>query len=176
MKWICLSYSLPTKPSKARLHVWRQLKKVGAVNVDSFWVAPYSKEKLTELQALVEDIHSFNGSATIFRCKSIDEQSEEKIKNALTASTNEELTELIGVCEKFLEEIKSEIEKENFIFAEVEENDEELSKIKKWYSKIVRRSAYDSPLKKSALEKIKSCEVAFDGFSRIVFDKEDGGR
>ncbi len=171
MKIIVLSYSLPTKPSKARLHVWRQLKKIGAVNVESMWVVPYSKDKLAELQNLVKDIERFNGTGMILQGKPAESRDAERIKAALSESSNEEFTELAGVCDKFLEEIESEIAKENFIFAEVEENEEELEKIKKWYEKILKRSVYESPLRKDVLEKIKRCDSAFDQFSRLVFDR-----
>lgn len=171
MKVIILSYSLPSKPSKARLHVWRQLKKIGAVNVESLWVAPFAKEKLSELQKLVEDIKCFNGSGVILVGKAADAVDEQLLTNAMTLSSNEELTELMGVCDKFLEEIKSEIVKENFIFAEVEENEEELEKIKKWHQKILKRSIYDSPLRKTVSEKIKSCDAALEEFSKMVFER-----
>lgn len=171
MKIIVLSYSLPTKPSKARLHVWRQLKKIGAVNVESLWVVPHSKDKLVELQNLVKDIQGFNGTGMLLIGKPAEARDEERIKATLSESSNEEFTELAGVCDKFLAEIESEIAKENFIFAEVEENEEELEKIKKWYDKILKRSVYESPLRKTIVDKIKSCEIAFDRFSKIVFDR-----
>lgn len=171
MKIIVLSYSLPTKPSKARLHVWRQLKKIGAVNVESLWVVPHSKDKLVELQNLVKDIQGFNGTGMLLIGKPAEARDEERIKATLSESSNEEFTELAGVCDKFLAEIESEIAKENFIFAEVEENEEELEKIKKWYDKILKRSVYESPLRKAIVDKIKSCESSFDRFSKIVFDR-----
>ncbi|OQX23355.1 MAG: hypothetical protein BWK80_26465 [Desulfobacteraceae bacterium IS3] len=65
MKRIFFSYSLPTEPSKARVHVWRQLKKLGAVNYQTVWVVPYSTERVNDLKKLTEDIKSYNGGSLL---------------------------------------------------------------------------------------------------------------
>jgi hypothetical protein len=169
MKWLFFSYSLPAEPSKARVYAWRQLKKLGAVNYQSSWVLPHSRDRIAELNKLSEDIKGYGGESLLVEGKTVDAAQEEKIKKAFTASRSEEYQELIEKCEDFFKEINFEIERKNFIFAEVEENEEELEKLKQWLKKIEKRDVLGVPLQKAAAEKIKTCEKMFDDFAKTVY-------
>ncbi len=174
MKWLFFSYSLPTEPSKARVYVWRQVKKLGAVNFQSAWVLPYSNEHIAELKKLVADIAGYKGESLLIEGKALDKGQEEQIAKAFRESRDEEYRELIEKCEDFFKEIAYEIERQNFIFAEVEENEEELEKLKQWLKKIEKRVSEGATLRKTAFEKIKECEKRFDEFARLVYLHSQG--
>jgi hypothetical protein len=176
MKWLFFSYSLPTEPSKARVFVWRQLKKLGAINYQSFWVLPYSTEHVNELNKLIEDIEHYKGEGMLIEGKALNKEQKEKIYKALIDSRNEEYHEVIQKCEDFLKEIEFEIGRKNFIFAEVEENEEELEKLKQWFKKVGKRDFLKAPLHKKVIEKIKSCEKMFDDFARRVYEHTQSSR
>lgn len=169
MKWLFFSYSLPTEPSKARVYIWRQVKKLGAVNYQSSWVLPYSQDHIAELKKLVADITEYKGESLLIEGKTLDKNQEELIAKVFRESRDEEYRELIDKCEDYFKELAYEIERKNFIFAEVEENDEELEKLKQWLKKIEKRVVEGVTLRKTALEKIKECEKRFDEFAKIVF-------
>jgi hypothetical protein len=170
MKWLFFSYSVPAKPSKPRVHAWRQLKKLGAVNYKSLWVVPHSKERVQELLKLIQDIESFKGEGFILEGKALSPADEEAIKAAVLSANNEEYQEVLHKCEDFLKEIAMEIERKNFIFAEVEENEEEFEKLKKWLKKVEKRTILETPLRKEVIETIKRCEQALDEFSQLVYE------
>ena len=170
MKWLFFSYSLPTEPSKARVYIWRQLKKLGAVNYQSVWVLPYSKERIEDLNKLMESIESYKGESLVLEGKSLTKSQEERINKAIVDSRNEEYGELIEKCEDYFKEIDFEIERQNFIFAEVEENEEELEKLKLWFKKVAKRDVLDVPLRKVAVEKLKDCEKRFEDFAQRVYE------
>ena len=169
IKWLFFSYSLPAEPSKARVYVWRQLQKLGAVNFQSTWVLPYSNERITEIKRLAEEIERYKGESLLLEGKALDNKQEERIYKAFADSRNEEYQEIIEKCEDYFKEIAFEIERKNFIFAEVEENEEELEKLKQWLKKVEKRDLVGAPLKKAAAEKIKACEKMFDGFAKTVY-------
>jgi len=173
MKWIFFSYSLPANPSKARVYVWRQLKKMGAVNLQNVWVIPYAAERIRELEKLTEAIEKYAGSALVTVGTIPFKHQEQKVLEALTASRDEEYVEVIEQCEAFFKEIEFEIGRENFIFAEVEENEEELEKLKRWCQKVERRDTVKAPLRKEALKKIKQCEKIFNDFAKRVYDHQN---
>jgi len=170
MKWLFFSYSLPTEPSKARVYVWRQLRKLGAVNCQSVWVIPHSADRLQELKKLIEDIENYNGAGLLIAGKILLKGQEEGIIRAFIDSRNEEYQELIDKCEEFFKEIADEISRQNFIFAEVEENEGELDKLKQWLRKIDKRDVLKPPLRKTAFDKVKMCERIFDDFARRVYE------
>jgi len=171
MKWLFFSYSLPTNPSKARVFVWRQLKKLGAVNYQSVWVAPYSLERINEFKKLIESIEGYKGMGLLIAGKILNKEQEENINQAFIDSRNEEYREIIDKCEAYFKEIEYEIQRQNFIFAEVEENEEELEKLKQWFKKVEKRDAMKPSLRKTAFEKIKMCEKMFDDFAKMVYER-----
>ncbi len=169
MKWLFFSYSLPTEPSRARVYVWRQLKKLGAVNYQSAWVLPHSAERIGDMKKLMGEIEKYKGESLLIEGKAVDKSQGELIEKALVASRNEEYGELIEKCEDYFKEIEHEIGRKNFIFAEVEENEEELEKLKKWMKKVEKRDVVETPLRKIAIERLKTCEKMFDDFAKTVF-------
>ncbi len=170
MKWLFFSYSLPAEPSKARVYVWRQLRKLGAVNCQSVWAIPHSAERLQELKRLIEDIEKYHGAGLLIAGNLLLKAQEESIIKAFIDSRNEEYDEIIDKCEDFFKEIEYEIGRQNFIFAEVEENEEELDKLKQWLKKVEKRDVIRPPLRKAALDKVKMCEKIFEDFARRVYE------
>ena len=174
MKWIFFSYSLPAKPSKARVYVWRQLKRLGALSHQSFWILPSSPERVNELKKLCESINDFHGGSLIIDGgKVLSADQEERIRKIFVESRDEEYQELIYKCDDFFKEIQSEIDRENFIFAEVEENEEELDKLRLWLKKIEKRDVLGGSKRKAANEKVKSCEQVFEDFARRVYEHQN---
>lgn len=169
MKWLFISYTVPSTPSRARVFVWRELKKLGAINYQTFWVLPYSKEMIKKLQNLEKTIEIYGGQFLLIEGKVVNREDEEKIVNAFTEARNKEYQELIEKCEDFFKEISFEIERQNFIFAEVEENEEELEKLKTWFKKIKKRDFVNAPLREKASEKLKKSIKLFDEFSKRVY-------
>jgi len=170
MKWLFFSYSLPAEPSKARVYVWRQLRKLGAVNYQSVWVIPHSAERLNGIKKLIEDIEKHQGSSLLITGNISVKDQEERIINAFIDSRNEEYQEIIEKCEDFFKEIEFEIGRQNFIFAEVEENEEELEKLKQWLKKVEKRDVIKPPLRKTAIDKVKICEKIFEDFAHRVYE------
>lgn len=175
MKWIFFSYSLPARPSKARVYAWRQLKKLGALSYQSFWILPSSPERIEELKKLCENIQHFRGESLIIDGRVLSADQEERIKKIFRESRDEEYQELITKCDEFLKEIQAEIERENFIFAEVEENEEELEKLRIWLKKVEKRDVLGGSKRKAAMEAMKSCERAYEDFARRVYEHQRPG-
>jgi len=170
VKWIFFSYRLPPKPSKLRVYVWRQLKKMGAVNYQSVWVVPHIKDLLSDLESLASHIEANGGGSVLIEGKPIKKPEQERILKAFLEASTEEFQEIANKCDDFLKEIASEIARKNFIFAEVEENEEDLEKLKKWIKKADERHLVKNPLRKLVAQKLKQCERALEDFSLRVYE------
>ena len=72
-----------------------------------------------------------------------------------------------------LEQRLSELENRPFIFAEVEENEEELEKLKNWFKKIQKRQIVEIPEKEQAITAIAKCEEVFEQFSAVAYERAD---
>ena len=170
MRWLFFSYTLPSRPSRARVSIWRQLKKLGAISYQSVWVLPYSSERVNEVNKLIQDIESWKGEGLLIDGKVLNRDQEERINRAFVESRDEEYREIISKCEDYAKEIEFEIGRQNFIFAEVEENEEELEKLKQWLKKVEKRDIVEAPLRKEAVQKIQGCEDLFQDFAMKVYE------
>lgn len=172
-KWIALSYSLPREPSRARVSIWRKLKKIGAVSIQqSMWILPLSNENNRLLREIKDEV-SQNGGEAFTMTLSADEDGEKIMIGQFNAARDEEYGELLEQCGEFFKEIDKEIARHNFTFAEIEENEEELGKLKQWYEKIARRDSFGSPLQGRASSMLKECTERLDDFCDRVYEFND---
>jgi len=151
--------------------IWRQLKKLGAVSYQSVWVLPYSNERVKEVNRLIQDIEAWKGEGLLVDGKVLNKDQEERINAVFVESSNEEYQEIISKCDDYAKEIEFEIGRQNFIFAELEENEEGLENLKQWLKKVEKREVVEVPLHKVAVEKIKSCEDLFQDFALKVYQR-----
>src|SRR5262245_19940994 len=68
--WVFLLYNLPPEPSAPRVHVWRKLKRLGAILLhDAVWVLPATPTTIEQLQWLAQEILESDGSATVWEAR-----------------------------------------------------------------------------------------------------------
>jgi hypothetical protein len=79
-QWILLLYGLPTKKGAARVNLWRQLKKCGALPLKtSAYLLPDKPEHHERLQWLAQQVRDGGGEATIIHITEIEGLSNEDI-------------------------------------------------------------------------------------------------
>jgi hypothetical protein len=72
-KWILLLYSLPTKKGTARVNLWRQLKKCGALPLKtSAYLLPDGPEHHERLQWLAQQVRDGGGDASLLYVSEIE--------------------------------------------------------------------------------------------------------
>jgi len=169
-KWLVLNYNLPTEPSRPRVAVWRKLKKLGAVNIQqSMWIMIYSDENYEILKKLSQDIEFDDGTSFLMECTFYDEKQEERIVLIYNEMRNDEYKEFISECKKYLKELEKEISIKKFTFAELEEEEEELQKLKSWHKKIENRDLFNSSLGIEANEFLIGINNSFENYSEMVY-------
>jgi ABC-type taurine transport system substrate-binding protein len=83
---------------------------------------------------------------------------------------DEEYAEFIGRCDDFLAEVDKETRAAKFTYAELEEIDEDLIKLRGWLTKVTDRDTFAAPLAGAAAEALARCEDAFEAFTQRVYD------
>jgi CRISPR/Cas system-associated endoribonuclease Cas2 len=171
--WVVINYTLPREPSRVRVSLWRKLKKIGAVNIQqSMWILPLTDENFGLFNDIKSEVSQNNGEAFVMR-SSVDEDGRENIIERFNSARNEEYGELLEQCEDLFKEIDKEIARENFTFAEIEENEEELDKLKQWYAKIETRDTFGASLKETSKTTLSKCAEALEKFCDKVYEFTD---
>lgn len=68
--WVFLLYKIPPEPSAPRVHVWRKLKRLGAILLhDAVWVLPATPYAVEQLQWLAQEILELDGTATVWEAQ-----------------------------------------------------------------------------------------------------------
>ena len=169
-QWTAINYTLPREPSRARVSIWRKLKKIGAVSIQqSMWILSSGEENRRRLNEIKDEVTRNGGEAFIMDL-SVDEDGQKIIADKLNAARDEEYGELFEECEAYFKEIDKEIARQNFTFGEIEENEEELGKLKQWYNIIAARDIFGSPLREKAESMLSKCTELLDGFCDKVYE------
>lgn len=169
--WILLNYTLPKDPSRIRVSIWRKLKKNGSVSIgQSIWLLPYAKEHIDFYSDIAVDILHNSGEAFILKASFIGDKKSEDIIEIFNKARDEEYREVLEKCEDFFHEIEKEIKRENYTFAEIEENEYEYNKLTEWHRDIVKRDFFHAPLQSVAEKELGRCKQELDDFSKRTYD------
>lgn len=171
--WIVLSYKVPSEPSTIRVRVWRTLKALGVVYIQqSVCVAPDTAEVKKKIQSLKKLIESNEGEALLLEVSKFSAVTEEELTEIFNKQRVAEYEEFLEGCNNFLHEIETETRKGKFTYHEVEENEAELGKLRRWYKKIAKRDFFSCANSMQAKQKLDECEQKFGIFIETVYSTE----
>src|SRR5437660_11255470 len=103
MRWLPLTYKVPSEPSQKRVWLWRRLQNLGAFALqNSVYLLPSSEEVEVQFRQLAHEIHEMGGEASIFSVTALDSADEQRILHLLLEARNNEYNTIIKVCGHFL--------------------------------------------------------------------------
>lgn len=168
--WLLLAYSLPTEPSRFRVSVWRRLRKLGAIYLnEGFWVLPNSAAMVKEIEGVIKEVHSFQGTASAFTSRDLDPGQGERLRSKFLDARKEEYSELQGQYEKFVVHVEHARATQRFTFAEVEELEEELAKLERWLREIGDRDVFKSPENARTAQALEQGRMLLQRFTEDTF-------
>ena len=107
-KWILLLYGLPTKNGAARVNLWRQLKKCGALALKtSAYLLPETGEHHERLQWLAQQVREGGGDATLIHVTEIEGLSHADIVKQFNEARAADYEVLIGALNQLVAGNKS---------------------------------------------------------------------
>ena len=80
-----------------------------------------------------------------------------------------ELAEFVSECTKFDAEIAGEITKEKFTLAELDEEEQNLERLRRWFRDLRRRDVFVAPSQEHAERRLKDCGELLEDFAERVF-------
>jgi DNA mismatch repair ATPase MutS len=171
VSWLLLVYRVPSEPTRLRATVWRRLKGLGAIYLQSAAAAlPASTAAERALRRLRHDIIDMGGTAILLDARALVGESE--VIDAFQAARDDEYAEIVDRCEDFLRQVQKEHDAEHFSYAELEENEVDLAKLRGWMAKVVERDAFAAAGRGSAEEHLERCETALEAYAAEVYARE----
>jgi hypothetical protein len=172
---LLLTYRLPADRSSARVAVWREVRRSGALQLQkSVAVFPDTasfQTAVTRVRAVVADV---GGTVVAVRAEALDGEDEARLQAAWNEARTAEYQELVSECEKLVIEIDKEFAKEKFTLAELDEEEAELEKLRSWHERIRARDVHGSEGAAEAQTALERGAEAVSRYMTAVFDRTHG--
>jgi hypothetical protein len=171
--WLLLLAQLPSSPSSARVALWRRLRAVGATGmVSSAWALPLTPPHAEFFQQALDTVRSQGGDGFVLTVSPTSPEVSAAIAGRFRADRGREYGEFTERCTAFLDEVDKETRAGKFIFAELEEAEQDLEKLTRWLAKIQARDFFPDERSLRAEELLRHCRDALGGFSADVYAAE----
>jgi hypothetical protein len=162
---------VPSQPSRHRVAVWRELRKAGAVPISAgAWAVPDTAAFHPYLERAAELCQRGGGTLAVLAVTPRDDESEALIRSAYLAARLDEWSEFDAECGHYEAEIAKEIAKRKFTFGELEEEEQSLERLRRWFQDLRRRDVLDLPQASAAEARLRTCEELLDGYAAQVYD------
>jgi Protein ChrB, N-terminal len=172
---LLLAYRLPSDRSSARVAVWREVRRSGALQLQKSVVAfPDTDEFRTAMARVRAAVAAVDGTALAMRAEPLEGDDEERLTAAWNDARAAEYTELASECDKLVAEIDKEFAKEKFTLAELDEEEAELDKLKSWHERIRARDVHGSDGADEAEAALRRASEAVARYTTAVFDRTHG--
>jgi septal ring factor EnvC (AmiA/AmiB activator) len=172
---LILTYKLAADRSSARVAVWREVRRSGALQLQKSVVAfPDTDDfqiAVTRVRTAVADV---GGTVFALRAEALDGEDEARLEAAWNEARAAEYGELADECQKLVAEIDKEFAKEKFTLAELDEEEAELEKLRSWHERIRARDVHGSEGAAEAEGAMERAAEAVSRYTTAVFDRTHG--
>ena len=157
MKWIVFIYKVPSKPTKYRAYIWREIKKLGALYLqDGVCIAPDTDDVHLFIGSLAEKVRQFEGQEFTFLSSTFSEEKDNEMIQQFNDARNDEYRELIPWIQR-MEEYFIEEEAWEFSSVHITKIREEFKKLLRQFQSIEARDYFESSLSSEIRLMIDRC-------------------
>ena len=176
-RWLLLIYRLPAEPSSARTAIWRETKRLGALSLQhAVCLLPRSQGNQEEFGRLARRIEEYGGVATVLDTASPSLVWQERVVDRFNAARDEEYEEVVDEAERFREEVARERRKGKFTFAELEDEESALERLRKYLSQVRLRDRFAAQGAARAMAEVEQCAVVLETFAQEIYDRQGATR
>jgi hypothetical protein len=169
-EWLVAAIRLPAGPSRHRVAVWRELRRVGAIPVSGgVWAAPASAVFAEGLDRVAELVRRGDGQVILLDAGPRDDRSRASLEGEFNAARAAEWTEFASECDKYEEEIAKERRIRKLTVAELDEEEQSLDRLRRWFRELRARDIFAVAEGVQAEDQLKRCAEALDGYAAEVY-------
>ena len=171
--WLLVTASSAGASDSLRVAIWRKLRSLGALYLQqSVCVLPARPDVEREIRRLVDRVQANGGAARVLRMTFEDADEEAQLVSELQAARDDEYGEVLARVPAFLDELRSERDRDRATYEEVEESEADLERFRAWLAKIDRRDYFGAPRRAEAHEAVDRCARALEAFESEAFTRD----
>lgn len=168
-----LIYRVPSGSSRARVLVWRELKRLGGLYVQqAVCVLPDRPTLRAGLDRIRDRIDELDGTSIFLVLRDVEADARRQFVDGFRRQSAKEYAEIVEECEtKFFKEIDFERFRGNYTFEEAEEIRQDLEKLRRWLDKVEGRDWMGADGRDLARQKVAECERLLEEFEADVYER-----
>jgi hypothetical protein len=171
--WLLLIYRLPPEPSAARTAVWRETKRLGAISLQhGVCLLPRSETSHAAFDRLALRVEEYGGEATKLETVSPSQDWQARTVARFNAARDEEYEEVVDEAERFREEVARERRKGKFTFAELEDEESSLERLRKYLGQVRTRDTLGALGAARAVAEVEECAVVLEAFAQEIYERQ----
>jgi len=149
--------------------VWRELRRAGAVALQSAtWAVPAGDRFDAALERAIALVERSGGQALCFEVIA-PEGSVATLESLYNAEREAEWTEFCAECDKAMAELQAEIAKEKFTLAELDEEEQNIDRLRRWYRDLRAKDLFGASSSAEAERRLKDCAARLEEFAEHVY-------
>ena len=172
--WLLLVYSLPSDASSARTAVWREARRLGALSLQhAVFLLPLTDANRDGCDRLCRRVEEYGGEAMLFETSSPSHGWSVRMIDRFNAARDEEYEEIVDETERFCEEIAREKRKGKFTFAELEDEESNLERLRKYLAQVQARDMFGAGGCAAAAAAVENCALVLEAFAREIYEHHE---
>jgi hypothetical protein len=161
---------VPTEPARYRMALWRELRRSGAVPLgQATWAVPDLPAARSLLDRLAEVVEAGGGSLLVLRAAGYAQRDTARLEQLYVEAREAEWAEFLTECGKYLAELEKEERIAKYTLAELEEEEQSLDRLRRWYREHLSRDLLGISATRDAAIDLKQCEERFEVYADHVY-------
>ena len=150
--------------------LWRELRRAGAVPLgQAAWAVPDLPAVHPVLQRLSDLASVGNGQLLVLSARGHAAADVDRLKQLYTAAREQEWTEWRADCARYLAELDKEEAVAKYTLAELEEEEQSLDRLRRWYRDLRARDLLASPPPSTPPPTSRSASSRFDAYAEHIY-------
>jgi hypothetical protein len=172
--WTVLIVRVPSEPSRHRVAVWRTLRRAGAVQLgQGCWALPDAPPFAGFVDRIVALVSEHDGESFALVAAAADAATAQRIRGLYDDARRAEWAEFTSECVKCLIELDKEIRTEKFTLAELDEEEQNVDRLRRWHRELRARDVFNSINPDEVQGRLDACAASLEHFTALVYTAVD---
>ena len=169
-RWLIMLVKLPAEPSRHRVAVWRELRKVGALSLgQGTWAVPGVPAFTAGIERATGLVERASGEIIFLHAAGASAADGARFEAMFTAARQDDWAEFLSDCGKYEAELDKEIRIRKFTLAELEEEEQSLERLRRWHREVKGRDVFGAPNADEAATRLRQCTLRLEDYAERVY-------
>jgi len=174
---VVLLARMPSEPARYRMALWRELRRSGAVLFgQSAWAVPDGPVTKGLVERVAQLVDTAGGTLLALVSTGYGLGDSERLDRLYIEAREEEWSEFTADCGKYLFELAKEETLGKYTLAELEEEEQSLERLRRWYRDLRSRDLLGVAASTVARTELKACQEQFERYAEHVYAVLSGPR